>query len=203
MADPSDGGVMVAPSVSVDLLHSGSPPESFKKVDFRFGKVHMKGGHLNSSMSVTTKLGLDNVHYAKLSMSDPWLSLATTGVRKTSPNVFGETGGLLELLRRQVGRACDGELETESVDADDPMDDIETEEPVVIDGDRRRGSGGYRWGIRSGSGIVVNGRKRYPKMPSSKRRIVTVDLPEEPPEIAGGSSVTKTKTVQLLSLIHI
>ena len=100
------------------------------------------------------------------------------------------------MLRRQVGRACDGDLESESVDADDPMDDIDTEEPVVIDARPRRGSGGYRSGCRHGSGIIINGRKRYPKVPSSKRRIVTVDLPEEPPELGGGSSATKS--VQLM-----
>jgi len=194
MVDPSASGVIVDPSGAADLLHSCIPQASFKAVSFRYGMVHIKGGHLHSPMSVTTRLGLDKVNYAKMTMSAPWLSLSTTGTRKSSPNVFGATGGLLDLLRRQVGRACDGDLESESVDADDPMDDIETEEPVVIDQRARRG--GYRSGVQRGSGIIINGRKRYPKVPTSKRRIVTVDLPEEPPELGGGSSATKS--VQLL-----
>ena len=129
-------GVMVDPhDVSGLLRIRDARLDGFKQVNFRYGMVHASGGHLAAPMPMTTKLGIDNVVYAKMSMSESWLSISTTGTRRNSPNVFGESGGLLELLKDKVMRACDGDLEPDCGDdalaEHDPMDDVECEEPVV------------------------------------------------------------------------
>ena len=193
-------GVMVDPhDVSGLLRIRDARLDGFKQVNFRYGMVHASGGHLTAPMPMTTKLGLDNVVYAKMSMSESWLSISTTGTRRNSPNVFGESGGLLELLKDKVMRACDGDLESDCGDdalaEHDPMDDVECEEPVVIPAIPllRRGCG-----ARRGCGVVQAppSRKRYPKLLPSKRRVVTVDLPEDPPEIVRGPG--RTRTIQLM-----
>ena len=103
----------------------------FKTVAFDWGQIHVRGGCLGKATPITFQTiplkAPREAHskiFIKLSMTESWLSKATTGQGNVRPCVFGRTS-LLELLREKVQKFANGELDDEDEDQEyDPMDEV-------------------------------------------------------------------------------
>lgn len=151
--------------------------DGFKPVEFCFGQIHISGGHGGKPLPVASKTVADpagnkNMTFVKLSCSEPWLLYATTGQRRYSAGSFGRTS-LLEDLRQQVQKYCDGEGSSadgaQMLDEDyDPMMEVEQ------DGGASQGSPGK---------IKSHGQTRMRYFRNVARSsIVTFDVPVRCPE---------------------
>lgn len=110
---------------------------SFPRMEFNYGQIRATGGLSNKALPMETRrefVGKDQVIYAKMSMTEPWLCRAVCGSSSVSNGGVGRTT-LLKQLLDFVGKACDGDLESKAVrkegkdaDADgefDPMLDVD------------------------------------------------------------------------------
>ena len=112
----------------------------FKDVEFTFGQIFFKGGCAKSSMPMTTKAVPDprdpskrkTINFIKMATSEPWLIHAVTGCKRYSATSFGRTT-LLEDLRKEVQRYCDGEVSHAAVAAEgeDPMLEVQADDAAV------------------------------------------------------------------------
>ena len=167
----------------------------FKTVAFDWGQIHMRGGCLGKAAPMTSKtipLKAPKRHrgdgdsraahsqtFIKLSMTESWLILATTGQRNFRNTAFGRTS-LLDLLRDKVLLAANGELDGFSSDDSavaededqgyDPMDMVNApvEEPA---------------GKRAKTKNSCQGKRRtYYYKNFAKSRVVYTNMPEKTPE---------------------
>ena len=150
----------------------------FRAVQFEFGKVHMKGGHVAKALPMTSRTveGPDrqNNTFIKMATSEAWLIAAVTGSSKYSASSFGRTS-LLHVLRDQISKLCDGDAPADPSavaavplgDDYDPMAEVEQ-----TDGAAQRNSKTYGQG---------NKRTRYYKN-LVVGRIVPLDMPVRCPE---------------------
>ena len=123
---------------------TGGGVHKFKPVEFRFGQIHVRGGHTSKfqpviSKSVRSKNSSVEETFVKIASSEQWLVQATTGATRRSQSAWGRTT-LVNDLRTRVERLCDGydvPEAPESQDAEeveghgddyDPMEEVDQTE---------------------------------------------------------------------------
>ena len=162
--------------------------KGFKPVQFDFGQIHVRGGHVSKSSPMTSKTvrgegGRDQT-FVKLAVTEMWLIQATTGQTKYTQSSFGRTS-LLTALHSSVEKFCDGELSVargaHEVDVQgedyDPMAEVEASPPANT---KVPGNG--------------NKRTRYYKN-HCKKTCVTLQMPERCPE--QDPKCTELRTIKL------
>ena len=190
VADPSGDVCAVA---EVALAMAGVDLKGFKPVQFEFGQIHVRGGHMSKFAPMTTKTvraqtGKDDT-FVKLAFTESWLIHATTGQTKHSGSSFGRTS-LLSELRTTVEKLCDGELpqasDTQEVGVEgddyDPMAEIDQSSEATPAHTKVAGVPGVK-------------RTRYYKN-LCKNTVVTVNMPVRCPE--QDAACTDLRRVKLL-----
>ena len=152
----------------------------FRPLKFDFGKIHLSGGQSPKSCPVTSKqitsASGECITFVKVATTENWLLMVTTGCCRYAASSFGRTS-LLDALRAEVSKHCDGVvdhsecgLEAAKDDGDyDPMAEVETDSAVAEGGDSSRAS--------------VRGVKRTRYYTTHRKNtIVRFDMPVRCPE---------------------
>ena len=152
----------------------------FKPVQFEFGKIHMKGGHLAKAAPMTSKTvegpNKKNLTFIKIALSEAWLVQGATGATRYSSSSFGRTT-LLRDLRDRIQKLCDGDgVADDSIvaavplgggDDYDPMAEVDVTDSSALSPSKIKSQGSKR--------------TRYYKNPVVKK-IVPLSMPMRCPE---------------------
>ena len=163
---------------------TGGGVQKFKPVEFRFGQIHLRGGHNGKfspviSKTVRSKNSSVEETFVKFASSEQWLVQATTGQTRRSQSARGRTT-LVNDLRTRVERLCDGYDVPESQESQDSQeveghgDDYDP----MVEVDQTEGAPSERVKVEGVRGVR---RSRYYKN-FCKNTVVTVSMPARGPE---------------------
>ena len=114
----------------------------FRPLKFDFGKIHLSGGQSPKSFPVTSKqitsASGESITFVKVATTENWLLMVTTGGCRYASSSFGRTS-LLDTLRTEVSKHCDGSADYSECGAEpgqddgdyDPMAEVEADSAVA------------------------------------------------------------------------